>query len=745
MALMFKNANEFCDVVSVAAFCPFDSTLLLIVENVEHWLPGAKVSQGQAWEKVIRKEINEIFGQLPNAEIKILRISKLLISRHTCPYLLHIVFQIFVDTPTKNKAKNTIGKYRGKCRWVGLPDISKLMQTHTLRSPELVELLCIIKKEQLPNYYNAPEDITFNETLLETNDDIFVIGKNNTYAQLVDASGIDRLGQELILKEFLLMTFPAAYLNVRQFSKVMTDLGWEKGATPSLFRAADYNNRYGITFREYIYFLAAIDPSTAHGGPAAEIRSRYMFRYYDKDNDKLLRADDFKGLITDLRKAKKSPIDPASVVKEASETYNDGGGPFIPKTSQSVMAGGQAAQENTRGKISTAAPAALKTDTDYEVALHAVKIQRSGQALNIDEMRLIQDAVSATTLKQPLNEQARRLSMDIFSQRSVSNELLKSLRYLTSINKIKEAASVYSWGQLDSATVGKNLISICNQVREIFRSESRLLNLRSPVYIMGDLHGNVNDLLYFEKVLWHIGPGLTPCNLLFLGDYVDRGPYSIEVIAYLFSYKLQSPNKVNLLRGNHEIREVQKMFTFYKECCLKFGEKMGHEVWSATNNAFDTMPIAAVIDGKIFCCHGGVPPPWLCPVISAINDIPVPLNQPDAQSSLAWEIMWNDPVKPKTINDKLAMELLANEGFAVNTRRGTAHIFSVEALERFLKANQLTHLVRAHEVAQAGFQVQQKGKLVTVFSSSKYCGGKNDAACIMADGGKLRILRLETT
>ncbi|VEN58788.1 unnamed protein product [Callosobruchus maculatus] len=201
---------------------------------------------------------------------------------------------------------------------------------------------------------------------------------------------------------------------------------------------------------------------------------------------------------------------------------------------------------------------------------------------------------------------------------------------------------------------------------------------------------------------------------------------------------------MNLVRGNHEIRDVQKMFTFYKECLLKLGDKLGNEVWNTINNAFDVMPVAAVVDGKLFCCHGGVPPPWLCPVITAINDVPVPLNQPDIQSSLAWELMWNDPVRPKTVNDKLAMELLANEGFAVNVRRGTAHIFSVDALERFLKANQLTHIVRAHEVAQAGFQLLQKGKLLTVFSSSKYCGGNNDAACVMADQGKLRILRLET-
>lgn len=82
-------------------------------------------------------------------------------------------------------------------------------------------------------------------------------------------------------------------------------------------------------------------------------------------------------------------------------------------------------------------------------------------------------------------------------------------------------------------------------------------------HILGDLHGNVFDLLHFEGTLWHLGANLCPCELLFLGDYVDRGPFSIEVIAYLFAYKIQNPHKVHLLRGNHEIRDVQKMFTFY--------------------------------------------------------------------------------------------------------------------------------------------------------------------------------------
>ncbi|KAJ8959024.1 hypothetical protein NQ318_022278 [Aromia moschata] len=829
---MFKSSADLCDAVSVAVYCGNDTTMMLTVDNTnEHWIPSTRVPSGQSWFKAITKELQD--GPAPQA----------------------------LGTRSRD---GTSFQYRGKLRWVTEADLSKLSSTLGLKSPELIELFNLFKKTTPGADYVHPEDYIFRHNFAESSDEILVTGKGNSYYQLVDASGIDKLAQENLLKEFIYSIFPASYMGFKDFSKFVLELGWTKENVSYLFKAADLTNRNGLSFREFLFLLAAADPNTVHGGAAAEIRCKYMFkcwsatfdvrgtkneeplplksplrkspstpsplqRYYDRDRDNMLKPDEFKSIIFDLRKVKKLALDANSVAKDASEVYKHDkklamgigetsninlmtflkgiadlkirGTSSILRSSvgiikylkdlsrrrlplvmadrrqrvsdfpKNIIHWYKKKNLDVRGKMT--APS-MRANFNYEVAVHTVKIQKSGEAINIDEMKTLKEAVSLTTLKQPYNEQSRKVSVDIFSQRSVSNELLKGLRYLTSINKIQDVKASYTWGQLNSSAYARNLIIVCQQVRDILRLEKRLLEINSPVYIMGnmnlrravifsvavarrlelrrqscgfslynatgsnmsasrgavsscDFHGNVADLLYFEKILWHIGPGLCPCNLLFLGDYVDRGAYSIEVMSYLMAYKLQFPKKVNLLRGNHEIRDVQKMFTFHKECLLKFGEKLGNEVWAA-----------------LFCCHGGVPPPWLCPVISAINDIPVPLNQPDTQSSLAWELMWNDPVRPKAMNDKLTMELLANEGFAVNQRRGTAHVFNVEALERFLKANQLTHLVRAHEVAQAGFQVQQKGKLLTVFSSSKYCGGGNDAACVMVDQEKLRILRLAT-
>ena len=155
-------------------------------------------------------------------------------------------------------------------------------------------------------------------------------------------------------------------------------------------------------------------------------------------------------------------------------------------------------------------------------------------------------------------------------------------------------------------TVASSLIELCTQVRAIFLQEPRLLKLKPPVYVLGDVHGNFRDLVCFEKAFWRLGITLTPSNFLFLGDYVDRGAYCVEVVAYLFAQKIISPNKFHLLRGNHELRRIQQNFTFYQECQEKFGSgELADRVWTSVNSAFDAMPIAAVVDSKIFCVHGG--------------------------------------------------------------------------------------------------------------------------------------------
>ncbi|KAL1494191.1 hypothetical protein ABEB36_009828 [Hypothenemus hampei] len=687
-----SNSGHFTNVLSLLINCSTDNSVMLILENVTNnfWVPSVKTDLNSSWSKLIIKEAQEITAtKLP---VRLLRLSKIWYPRpEGSLYLYHCVFQCDVDANIKNKTKTVMGKYRGKVKWIAETDLLSLSENNSLKSPEILEWCQLSKGTELPQLkFEIPEDIISCNNMCEVTKEILVSGKTTDYQQLVQASGIDKLAQEDIYRAlFFNSCYPAIYMNLKAFSTLIPNLGWPKSQIPFLFKCADVTNRFGLSFREFLYFLAIVDPNTGHAGASAELRCRYIFKYYDRDEDRLLKPEEFRNLIIDLRKSKKLLLDAGSITKDLQDTYKALGVlekqplnlkdflrgvcdlkirgtshlfrsvtgiiKYLKDNERSISSGEQGvlpvksvlelSGEQCRVTSDKQSSIPIQKNFDYEIAFHAVKIQKSGQAININEMSEIREAVSSTYLKQPINEKAKRISLNIFSQRSVSNEVLKGLRYLTTINNVKDTKTSYIWGQLDPLVYGRQLIQICNQVREIFRNEPRLLQLTSPVYIMGDLHGNIADLLYFERTLWHIGPGLSPCNLLFLGDYVDRGSYSMEVISYLFSYKLQNPNKVSLLRGNHEIREVQKMFTFYKECHLKLGDKLGNEVWNAVNNAFDTMPIAATVDGKIFCCHGGVPPPWLCPVISAINDIPTVLNQPNQQSSLAWELMWNDPVK----------------------------------------------------------------------------------------------------
>ena len=131
-----------------------------------------------------------------------------------------------------------------------------------------------------------------------------------------------------------------------------------------------------------------------------------------------------------------------------------------------------------------------------------------------------------------------------------------------------------------------DLQSLCEQAINIFSTESNLLQLHSPITICGDIHGQFYDLLE----LFRIGGMDTP--YIFLGDYVDRGYNSIETLEYLLCMKVQYPDRISLLRGNHESRQITCVYGLYDEICKKYGDA---HIWSYITKVFDIMPVSAVI------------------------------------------------------------------------------------------------------------------------------------------------------
>lgn len=120
---------------------------------------------------------------------------------------------------------------------------------------------------------------------------------------------------------------------------------------------------------------------------------------------------------------------------------------------------------------------------------------------------------------------------------------------------------------LQSKTFANELVQICQAASELFEKQPRCLFLQSPVYVFGDIHGNLEDLHFFADNIWKLGMDLTAGKFLFLGDYVDRGMSCLECVAYLFGLKVLYPHKIDLLRGNHETRDVSP-FSIYSLCCL---------------------------------------------------------------------------------------------------------------------------------------------------------------------------------
>jgi len=250
------------------------------------------------------------------------------------------------------------------------------------------------------------------------------------------------------------------------------------------------------------------------------------------------------------------------------------------------------------------------------------------------------------------------------------------------------------------------ITGLLTTARDILLSQPILLELEAPIKICGDIHGQYYDLLR----IFDYGGFPPEANYLFLGDYVDRGQQSIETICLLLAFKVKYPENFFLLRGNHECSSINRLYGFYDECKRRYNFK----VWKTFGDCFNCLPVAAIIDDKIICMHGGLSPDLTN--LEQITRIQRPTEVPD--EGLLCDLLWSDPD-----NDV--------SGWAEN-ERGVSFTFGSEAISAFLKKQDLDLICRAHQVVEDGYEFFGKRQLVTVFSAPNYCGEFDNSAALMS-------------
>jgi serine/threonine-protein phosphatase PP1 catalytic subunit len=235
------------------------------------------------------------------------------------------------------------------------------------------------------------------------------------------------------------------------------------------------------------------------------------------------------------------------------------------------------------------------------------------------------------------------------------------------------------------------ITAVCSAVREVLLSQPALIELNAPVKIVGDIHGQYNDLIRLFEMC-----GFPPsANFLFLGDYVDRGKQSLETILLLFCYKLKYPENFFILRGNHECANVTRVYGFYDECKRRCNVK----VWKSFIDTFNCLPIASIVADKIFCVHGGLSPSLTH--MDDIRGIARPTDVPDY--GLLNDLLWSDPAD-------MDQDWESNE-------RGVSYCFGKKVIVDFLAKHDFDLVCRAHMVVEDGYEFFNDRLLVTVFSA----------------------------
>ncbi|KAF7120302.1 hypothetical protein RHSIM_Rhsim13G0018600 [Rhododendron simsii] len=323
---------------------------------------------------------------------------------------------------------------------------------------------------------------------------------------------------------------------------------------------------------------------------------------------------------------------------------------------------------------------------------------------------------------------------------------------------------------LDSYEVGE----LCYAAEQIFMHEPTVLQLKAPVKVFGDLHGQFGDLMrLFDEYGFPSSAGdITYIDYLFLGDYVDRGQHSLETITLLlalkasfcllFGYLIEYPENVHLIRGNHEAADINALFGFRLECIERMGENDGIWAWTRFNQLFNYLPLAALIEKKIICMHGGIG--RSIHSVEQIEKLERPITM-DAGSIILMDLLWSDPTEndsveglrpnargPGLVTFGVMNICMCTQAFFILSDvlklkftfympfMSHCHHLQPDRVTDFCKKNKLQLIIRAHECVMDGFERFAQGQLITLFSATNYCGTANNAGAILVVGRGLVIV-----
>lgn len=214
--------------------------------------------------------------------------------------------------------------------------------------------------------------------------------------------------------------------------------------------------------------------------------------------------------------------------------------------------------------------------------------------------------------------------------------------------------------------------------------------------VCGDTHGQFYDVLNIFETNGY--PHATN-PYLFNGDFVDRGSFSVEVILTYLLFKIADPKSIFLSRGNHETKNMNRIYGFEGEVKAKYDDK----IFQLFLEVFGWLPLATVIGNKVFVTHGGLPTDDSV-MLEDIRQVKRGMEPPE--QGLMSDLLWSDP---QPFPGKSP------------SKRGVGFAFGPDITSAFLDRNQLSLLVRSHEVKEEGYVVEHNGKTITVFSAPNYC------------------------